>query len=166
MKRIRKLWKTAALLLLTAAFLVSVRNIKPYVVLSGSMEPVLPVGSVVVIDQSQTAVQAGDIAAFLKNGQTVTHRIVEVTEKGYITKGDANSEKDTGIVAPQKILGKVILCVPDLGFAVLWIQQYKILILGTVVFLWLLAFLFLGSGKGKTRSDDKPVNNEKGELKL
>lgn len=166
MKRIRKLWKTAVLLLLTAAFFVSVRNIKPYVVLSGSMEPVLPVGSIAVIDQAQTALQAGDIAAFLKNGQTVTHRIVEVTEGGYITKGDANSEKDTGIVVPQKMLGKVILCVPDLGFAVLWIQQYKILILGTGVLLLLLSFLFLDFGKGKTKSGDKPVSNEKGELKL
>lgn len=150
----RKIWKTAGLLIITAAFLFSVRNLKPYVVLSGSMEPVLPVGSIVVVDRSQTAVQAGDIAAFSKEGQTVTHRIVKVMEDGYVTKGDANKEKDTGIIAPQAVLGKVIFCFPYLGYGILWIQEYRFLVIGTVVLL-LLLMLLLSACSGKQKSEKK-----------
>lgn len=162
----RKIWKTAGLLIITAAFLFSVRNLKTYVVLSGSMEPVLPVGSVAVIDQSQTAVQAGDIAAFSKEGQTVTHRIVKVMGDGYVTKGDANKEKDTGIIASQAILGTVIFCFPYLGYGILWIQEYRFLVIGTVVIL-LLLMLLLSAGSGKQKSEKrKTKKNKKGEVKL
>ena len=88
----RRVWKAVVLLAITAAFFIFIRDMKPYVVLSGSMEPVIPVGSVVIIDQSKTAVSARDIAAFSRNGQTVTHRIIKETEDGFITKGDANKE--------------------------------------------------------------------------
>lgn len=62
----RRVWKAVGLLAIAAAFFILTREIKPYVVLSGSMEPVIPVGSVVLTDQSRTAVSAGDIAAFRK----------------------------------------------------------------------------------------------------
>ena len=64
----------------------------------------MPVGSLAIVDSSKTQVSAGDVAAFVRNGQTVTHRIIRVTDDGYITKGDANENADTGVIQSQIFL--------------------------------------------------------------
>lgn len=85
---------------------------------------------------------------------------------GYVTKGDANKEKDTGIIASQAILGKVIFCLPYLGYGILWIQEYRFLVIGTVVLL-LLLMLLLSACSGKQKSEKrKTKKNKKGEVKL
>ena len=57
----------------------------------------------------------------------VTHRIVEKSEEGYHTKGDANEEEDAGIVSEEQVIGKVIAVLPWLGFGIVWIRQRKML---------------------------------------
>jgi len=65
------------------------------VVLSGSMEPVLKPGDLAVFAPPRE-LKPGMIAAFqLRDGRIVTHRIVRLTEEGYIiTQGDANNTED------------------------------------------------------------------------
>ena len=164
----RRVWKAVVLFAITAAFFIFIRDMKPYVVLSGSMEPVIPVGSVVIIDQSKTAVSAGDIAAFSRNGQTVTHRIIKGTEDGFITKGDANQEKDTGVTAPENIIGTVVFCIPYLGYGIMWLQEYRNLVIGVAVLLLFLILLFSGIQESEKNTDHKleKKENEKGEIKL
>lgn len=164
----RRVWKAVGLLAIAAAFFILTREIKPYVVLSGSMEPVIPVGSVVLTDQSRTAVSAGDIAAFSKNGQTVTHRIIKETEGGFITKGDANQEEDTGVTAPENIIGTVVFCIPFLGYGIMWLQEYRYLVIGVAVLLLFLILLFSGVQGSEKNKDYKleKKENEKGEIKL
>ena len=69
-----------------------------YVVLSGSMEPEIPTGSVVVVDGRKKEWNPGDVITYRRGNMVVTHRIVEKSEEGYCTKGDANAEEDAGIV--------------------------------------------------------------------
>ena len=68
------------------------------------MEPALPVGSIVIAERVRdaAALRVGDIVTY-KNPAvpfTITHRIVEVTEEGFVTKGDNIKENDGEI--PKK----------------------------------------------------------------
>ena len=86
--------------------------------LTGSMEPAIPVHSLVVVQQvdaSQLAV--GDVITFRSTNEALegslnTHRIVAVEGTGndlrIRTKGDANAAEDTEQVAPQNVVGRVV----------------------------------------------------------
>lgn len=95
-------------------------SIRSFVVLTGSMEPTVPVGSIVYSQKSANAYDLGDIISFKnKNDLTVTHRITEKknSKSGmiYQTKGDANNVTDTDSVPEDKIIGKVIFQIPYIG---------------------------------------------------
>lgn len=101
-----------------------------YVVLSGSMEPEIPTGSVVVVDGRKKEWNPGDVITYRRGNMVVTHRIVEKSEEGYCTKGDANAEEDAGIVLEKQVIGNVIVALPWLGFGIIWLRQR-----GTLFFL-------------------------------
>lgn len=84
------------------------------VVVSGSMEPALSVDDVIVI-RAQKDYAPGDIITFYSDGMLVTHRIVDQEAGGYRTQGDANNAADADLVAPEDVVGKVVLRVPHLG---------------------------------------------------
>lgn len=88
------------------------------VVVSGSMEPALSVGDLIVT-RAQDDYAVGDVITFGSGGGTTTHRIIEVTEGGYVTRGDANNAEDLDLVKPDEVVGGVVLRVPLLGNAVL-----------------------------------------------
>lgn len=92
-------------------------GIKPYVVLSGSMEPTVPTGSLLWIDTNKKDVGVGDIAAYeLPNGGAyVTHRIIGTRDGEYVFKGDANDTEDLATVDDDQILGEYVFSVPKLG---------------------------------------------------
>lgn len=112
-----------ALLLIFSVFPIA-KNYKLMVVQSGSMEPKIKLGSIVVVRPADEY-KVDDVITF-KNpkapGRTTTHRIYEIKKeeerKTYITKGDANSAPDTEEVLPEDIVGKVLFAVPYLGYAV------------------------------------------------
>ena len=92
------------------------------IVRSGSMEPTIGVGSIVVVRPSNYLYREGDIIAFRseKNSKTnITHRIVSVEKDGneisYKTKGDANEEADGWTVPQENILGKSYFILPAFG---------------------------------------------------
>ena len=91
-----------------------------FVILSGSMEPALSPGDVVIISDS-ASVQIGDVITF-DGGDTVpiTHRIIGVEDGQYITKGDANENADGAAVSPANVLGRVVLTIPLVGYVILW----------------------------------------------
>lgn len=97
-------------------------GIEQYVVVSGSMEPAIPVGSMVYSGQTDpSTLAAGDIIVFYSSegGDTpVTHRVVEnhIAEGEVVTKGDANEQNDLSPIIYSNILGKVQLHIPMLGF--------------------------------------------------
>lgn len=88
------------------------------VVRTGSMEPTLPVGSVVVIKPADpNKLQKDEIICFeLSESQSLTHRIIDIVDDGFITKGDANKAPDNFIVEKKDIIGKVIFTIPYLGY--------------------------------------------------
>lgn len=96
------------------------------VVLSGSMEPALPVGSVTFVESTAPdQVEVGDMLAYRlpgDPGRQITHRVVEVAREGsslsFRTKGDANDKSDNYIVPADNVVGTVRWDVPYLGYLV------------------------------------------------
>ncbi len=131
-EKIHKIWNLVTTLIviigvILAILVVGVRiiGIQPYIVLSGSMEPVIHTGSMVYVREADPAELAeGDIITFrMVGGVTATHRIIEVTEEGFVTKGDANDFADNNVVAPESVIGRYVFSVPYLGFGVSFVQQ-------------------------------------------
>jgi len=87
-------------------------------VYTGSMEPAIPVGGIVVIKPvDPETLKIGDIICFtLTEPTSITHRIINITDQGFITKGDANNAPDQWIVKKENIIGKVILTIPFIGY--------------------------------------------------
>lgn len=104
-------------------------GIKTLVVLSGSMEPKIHTGSVVVV-KPEKEYKVGDVITFGENTKTkkpTSHRIYEIKDsdgvKTYITKGDANNAPDQKPVAESEIMGKVLFSVPYAGYGVVAAQK-------------------------------------------
>ncbi len=90
-----------------------------YNVVSGSMEPAIPVGSAVFVRSvPPVQLEPGDIVAFQSRGTVVTHRVVEndAAQSSLITKGDANAQPDPERVRYQDVIGQVGHHAPILGW--------------------------------------------------
>ena len=103
---------------------VSVKIVK-----SGSMEPTIPTGSVVVVAPA-ASYAAGDVVTFGRDTRTeipTTHRILSAAGEGaarvFVTKGDANEEQDPRPVAESEVIGKVWLHVPYVGYVLDFARQ-------------------------------------------
>ena len=107
-----------------------------FVVLSGSMEPAMSPGDVVIVDTSGP-VGVGDVITYSRPGDSVptAHRVVDGR---YETKGDANENVDAGTVPPEAIIGRVVLTIPAVGHVILWANTpvgYITLVVGPLVLL-------------------------------
>lgn len=95
-----------------------------YVVVSGSMEPNIPVGSLVYSKEVDPAtLRTGDVILFvnpLRGTTPITHRVVtnDPVTKTIITKGDANENQDIDPVTYDNVIGKVTVHIPHIGFTV------------------------------------------------
>lgn len=99
------------------------------IVQSGSMEPAITTGSVVVIQKKDAYVE-GQVVTFgaeTSNSIPTTHRIVgtEVQngELVYLTQGDANEEVDAQAITKDDVRGVVLFTIPALGFLLDFARQ-------------------------------------------
>lgn len=91
---------------------------RSYTVLSGSMEPKFYPGDIVITKhKNKTDIQVNDIVTYRDNdGIIITHRIIEETPEGYITKGDNNNVEDADILTKENIIGEVKFSIPKIGY--------------------------------------------------
>lgn len=119
-----------------------IHGIRSFVVLSGSMEPNLPLGSI-VFTKAVKYYQAGDVIAFKQGEVTITHRIFDVQRQGnkfvYQTKGDANEGLDIRTVSGDQVLGKQVYRVLNVGKLIVFLKTIPgfitILIIPTLIFI-------------------------------
>ena len=101
-------------------------GIKTYVVTSGSMEPQIPVGSLVYVEKvDPSEIKAGDTITFYLKGTNIvaTHQVYEVDTKNRLfrTQGINNFDEDGKIlhdaepVYYNSLIGKANFCIPVLG---------------------------------------------------
>lgn len=100
-------------------------------VLTGSMEPTIPVGATVVIREvDPNTLQEGDVITFVSRESSIygnynTHRIISVEqdaagERCFITRGDANNAQDALPVQAADVQGKMVFCVRTDVFSNIW----------------------------------------------
>lgn len=116
-----------ALVLLMAGLLIVVPRVAggiPLTILSGSMEPSLPVGSLaVVVPVEPQDVQIGQVVTYLPNPDdptAVTHRVTGITHRAdggrtFTLQGDANASPDAPVQDFQ-VRARVLYAVPLLGY--------------------------------------------------
>lgn len=113
-----------ALLLLISSFRLPGFPLDARSVLTGSMEPTIPTGSIVFI-YPRAEYGEGDVVTFKRMESSleipVTHRIIAVAEgdrgdRAFKTKGDANESEDMDSVSQNEIYGKVIFHLPYIGY--------------------------------------------------
>jgi len=109
---------------IAASVLPITGNYKILVVQSGSMEPAIKTGSLVIVKPANKY-SIGDIITFgpvTKTKPPTSHRILdmEVVEGqiSYITKGDANEDPDNKRVVEKDVLGKVLFALPYMGYVI------------------------------------------------
>jgi signal peptidase len=110
-----------ALLLVFSMFPIA-GNYKVKIVMSGSMEPAIKTGSIVVIKPESTYA-VGDVITFGKDTKKdipTSHRIIAMrTQEGqyvYQVKGDANKGVDMKEVIQEEVIGKVLFTAPYVGY--------------------------------------------------
>jgi len=141
MQIIRKVGKIAgtaltallALVLICNLYLIAARHIggvqqpdifgySTAIVISGSMSGTIEIDDMVVVRETGDYVP-GDVIMFHSGESLVTHRLLEVTPEGYVTKGDANNAPDLEPVAPEAVVGEVVMVIPQGGKAILLLRS-------------------------------------------
>lgn len=86
-----------------------------YNIISGSMEPAIPVGSAIFVRRADpAALVPGEVIAFERGGAVVAHRVVE-NNIALTTRGDANEAPDPMPVTYEQVIGRVEYSLPGLG---------------------------------------------------
>lgn len=139
-------------------------GVRPLVVVSGSMEPVLPVGSVVLSRSTPAAeLEVGDIVTVERPRDLglVTHRVVSATpgdggSTELVLRGDANSVDDPEPYVVSSA-GRHVWHVPGLGHVALFLQTGGGLALAGAIALVLLAVFVLDPARmGGGAQNDAP----------
>lgn len=117
---------------------------KPFIVLTGSMEPVFYSGDLVMVKEVEAeSLQVGDVIAFREGTAVITHRIVQVEgEKDklrFVTKGDNNNVNDRRPVTVEQLEGIYLYRISKLGNFAMFMQTP----VGMALFIALPLLLFI-----------------------
>ena len=121
-------------------------KIKPYVVITGSMEPAIPVQSVCFVNERIPLedVTVGEVVSFrMSENMFVTHRVSAISDGKYITKGDANNTEDASPVTTENYIGKTVFVIPKVGYILSFLHTKKGKIVAATIIVLLLILSFL-----------------------
>jgi len=116
-------------IILITSFTSGIYPIKPVVILTGSMEPVIKRGDAVIYDKIiYDNIEIGDIIVYNLDSIKVIHRVIDIqyTNKYgnvLITKGDNNDSRDAKSVLREQVQGKVIAVIPKVGFPTIMVNE-------------------------------------------
>ncbi|KAA1415333.1 signal peptidase I [Nocardioides humilatus] len=164
---LRDLMLSVGAVLGTAVFLVMVGGlavgVRPVVITSGSMEPTISTGAMVVSRSvSADDVAVGDVVTVrTTTGSRVTHRVVEISGDGGVVtlrlKGDANADPDP-VSYPATEVGKAVVDVPYVGYLLMAVNTP----VGLVVIGGLSALLVLLTLRGNAPRQGLPRTAHRG----
>jgi signal peptidase I len=135
-----------------------------YQVVSGSMEPALPLGSLIYVETvAPEQVETGDIIVFWSGDSPITHRVTKnrLVEGEFVTKGDANAQEDLEPVSYDSLIGRVAYHIPFLG-------NFLFLYGSTVGKVYIMAFALCGlllhllAGRIRARRREQALRQELG----
>lgn len=108
---------------------------RPLVVISGSMEPILKVGGILYYEKiNLDDFKKDDILVYQLNEHIVSHRIVNINEYGFETKGDNNNSNDSYIVDKNNVIGRGNnWSIPYIGYYADFIYNHKYLLIMMII---------------------------------
>jgi signal peptidase len=127
MRSLGRILALSGLFLVLSSLLLPLTNCNLLYVVSGSMEPYVPVGSLIVLCRSQPTI--GDVAAYSLYGETVLHRVFSAD----LSKGTASfvadiDPKSPSVVEIGRVQGVAVFIIPLLGYLAMY-RQYTIALL-------------------------------------
>ncbi|QUI21038.1 signal peptidase I [Vallitalea pronyensis] len=112
-------------------FASGVFSIYPSVIATGSMEPMIYPGDVILVqkinEKNIQLLKEGDVIQFQRGDILISHRIIELVHEHqqvvYRTKGDNNSSEDSELVTPENVKGIIKHVIPKIGWPTLILKQ-------------------------------------------
>ncbi len=164
MKKVGNFLSTLLLVLLLAALaavLVAklLFGVEMRAVLTPSMEPELPVGSLLIIKPTAYEdIKIGDDITFVRDKKltVVTHRVIEKDDetKHLTTQGIANNTADAPTIY-ENVIGKVVFHIPLVGYLIMWTSDLKGKIICGIIIAALVALSILLSETEKEEKESK-----------
>ena len=127
------------------------------VVLSGSMEPALSVGDLLIIRQQENY-ETGNIVVYQSGTMPVVHRIVAMSDGIVTTRGDANNATDKPFPA-DAIKGKVVAAIPLIGY-VAWALKSPVAVVIMLAAAVLLVEWSFHTGKSEKEEEKEKLKAE------
>ncbi|MTI48863.1 MAG: signal peptidase I [Firmicutes bacterium] len=140
------------------SYIPSVLGYKPMSVLTGSMDPTLKPGDMVIVKATDPNIlKVNDVITYrVSNSTLITHRIIEITNEDqhlyFKTKGDANNTEDQRLISSEQVVGRLAFSIPKGGYIVNWIKSPLGLILLVIL---PITFLLVGEIKSIFSQVDK-----------
>ena len=182
---LKKIWDISSSILvgvvvLFAVLLIGVRlfGVQVYSVISGSMEPEYPVGSLIYVKEVKPSeVQVGDVITFVLSNKTpATHRVIAIDKDNqlFYTQGDANYQinEETGekvymedpSVHFNNLIGKPVFKIPVLGYIAYYIQHPPGMYIAIAAGAILLILVFLPDLFKKEKKETKRIPTDDGDI--
>ena len=159
-------WTAVAViaLIIFAVVLMLAIGYRPAVVLTGSMEPTITPGDMIIYKGiSEEDIKVGDILTFYMTQEsmdnhsiTYTHRVIAVKtddlgQVAFQMQGDANETPDSILIPEERILGKVSVIVPWVGQIFLFVKNNFLFVAGMILALILVGYFVVKLIKSSKR---------------
>ena len=146
---------------------VTIFGYRTYIVSSGSMEPFLEVGDIILVDKVENAesINVDDIITFSNGeGKDITHRVIEIKDvnnnKFFVTKGDNNNDKDANEVRFENIRGKYSNKIDGIGKFILNVKTS----FGAISFVIVIFAIYFWMGKREDKEIERHLKRTEAEL--
>lgn len=169
---VKRIWNIATtvivvMVVIFAVLLIGVRlfGVQVYSVISGSMEPEYPVGSLIYVKEvDPSEIEVDDVITYVLPSETPsTHRVVRIDEENqlFYTKGDANETEDGAPVHFKNLIGTPVFKIPYLGYVAYYIQHPPGMYIAIAAGAVLLILVFLPDlfKKDKKKDDELPKDD-------
>lgn len=127
-------------LLMKSDKLFKLVRFRSYTISSRCMEPKILPGDLVIVESVNTqSLKNGEIITFNSNNSIVTHRIIEIENRVFKTKGDNKNVKDDDLVYKNEVIGRVVKIIPKIGTIVALLSKLKVnSILIIIILMWII----------------------------
>lgn len=125
--------------------------------MEGNLDDSISVGDWIIVKYTNN-IELQDIITFQKDGNFITHRVIEEYNGTYITKGDANNTKDDP-VSREQVVGKVVKILPNFGIIKRTILNPYVLI-SLIVSFYLIGYALRSIKKDKEMIKGKKITQK------
>ena len=172
---LKKVWNVISttvvvFVVIFAVLLIGVRlfGVQVYSVISGSMEPEYPVGSLIYVKEvNPSEIKVDDVITYILPSETPsTHRVVRIDEENqlFYTKGDANETEDGAPVHFKNLIGTPVFKIPYLGYVAYYIQHPPGMYIAIAAGAVLLILVFLPDLFKKDKKKDEQFPETDGDI--